>query len=257
MKDARDRRLDLVAPIAANLPKLIRDGIERARFIFTNTRRFPELTGASIAGPEVRIRRRRAERRQAISLVTAALVRRLDRRTLRVGDQRDNGLCAGVPIAQLAAHTGMSVRRVGRALRELREAGYITSKQPVIELASPRPRRGRAGVQTHMGLPSVRTVTPLLLRRLGFTERKIGRARKHASDDWARVHAPPASAVAILGTRRALRQLAAGAAVQARPPGMPTAYYAIELGVKAKHPDWPYERVRAEARRLFRPPQPR
>jgi hypothetical protein len=32
---------------------------------------------------------------------------------------------------------------------------------------------------------------------------------------------------------------------------MPARYYELELAVKARHPDWGIERIRAEARRLL------
>lgn len=249
--DPRAPRLELVARVADNVPKIIRDGIDRARTIYDRPNLFPELTGRSMA-PTSRIRKRRSSRLEAISLVVAALMRRCDRRTLRVGDQREDGLCNGVSREKLCEQTGMKLSRVTRALRELEEGYYIHSEQPVEELDEPKPRgRGRRGMQTHRGFPSVRVLTPLLWQRLGIKPTKLRKARARAYSEWCARHAPLISAVTIHDTRRALRKFRAAAAPPAARREL-GAFHELQIATRSKYPDWPPERVRAHVRRLLR-----
>lgn len=249
-------RLRLRAVIAPDLPKFVRDAIDRAARIYEKPKLFPEITGASLAAPGERIRKRRSSRLEAIALTAAALARRCDRRTLRIGDQRDDGLCNGVPLDQLQEHTGLSRWRLGRALFELEEAGYLVRHVQPVELlvdddGNPCPRArggGRRGMQTHRGFPAQRTLTPLFFQRLGFTTAKVKKARDRGSEDWKKRKARAVSAVAIHQTRREMRRLFWGASTGKR---MPTRYYEIELALKARHPDWGIDRIRAEALRLL------
>ncbi len=249
--DPRLPRLQLVARVAPNLPKIIRDAIDLSRRIYDKPQLFPELTGRSMA-PTSRIRKRRSSRLEAIALTAAALARRCDRRTLRVGDQKSNGMCNGVLRAKLCEHTGLSLSRVTRALRELEEAYYIHSEQPVEELDEPIERRGgRRGMQTHRGFASVRVLTPLFWQRLGIKPTKLRKARARAYSEWCTKHAPLISAVTIHDTRRALRQFRAAAAPPAARREL-GAFHELQLATATKYPDWPAERVRAHVRRLLR-----
>lgn len=232
----------LPAHVVPNLPWALRNGIDRAEKIETHPWLFPELTGEAFA-PGTRMRQRHPSRLRAISLLVQALLRRLDLRTLRVGDQRDDGLCSGVPLVKLQEHTGLSPSRLSRAIADLEAAGYITSKQPVEATSSYTNRRGE--VTTYKGFPSVRTVAGVLLDRLRLGA-KFSRARTLATDRWRRSHASPASARALLETRKAIR----AAAAVARGKRNAVAYNAKLLQLREEHPDWPAERVRAEARRL-------
>jgi hypothetical protein len=225
--------LQLQAPPIANAPHFIRDIDRRADLFVTHPQRFPEFTGAAFARG-VRLRKRRIERCRAVALTVKAIARHFDRRTFRVGDQRDDGLCNGVSVARLMKLTGLRRTAQTEALRELAEASYLGSVQPVIKLPAARPRRGRRGLQTYIGLPAVRTVRPLLLTRLGFTAAKVNKNRRRGYDDWQRRRGKVESAVAVLGMRRDVRKLyrsmaeregrLAGAAVlqepHVKPPGL-------------------------------------
>jgi len=229
--------VSLSATLAPGLPWVLRDAIDRAHNIVNQRQRFPELSGAAFA-PGVRLRRRHRPRLEAIAWVVAALMRRCDLRTLRVGDQRDDGLCNGVTVAKLCATTGLLPWCVARALRDLEAAGYVSSKQPV------QSYRDDEGATHYRGFPAVRVVSPSLFERLGIGAIKLARARAHAAHRWRRRHAPPGSAAAILATRRAVRR----AASQATPEASGARYSAFLLAVRGEHPDWPADRVRAAAR---------
>ena len=230
--------MSLSAVIAPTHPWVIRDAIDRAHNIVNQRQRFPELSGAAFA-PGVRLRRRHRPRLEAISWVVTALMRRCDLRTLRVGDQRDDGLCSGVTVEKLCSDTGLMPWVVARALRDLEAAGYLSSKQPVQSYIDD------AGATRYRGFPAVRVVSPALFERLGIGAQKLARARAHAAHRWRKRHAPPASAAAILATRRAVRRAAAGTPATLHS----SAYNARLLALRAAHPDWPADRVRAEASR--------
>lgn len=205
-------RLRLPIVVAGNLPLLLQDAIRWAAKLYARPHLFPEITARAYTDAETRIRKRRTERLEAIVLVLIALLRRCDVRTLRVGDQRDDGLCNGVRIAKLCEATGLEPSRVVRALGELESAGYIRSVQPVqaITDAAGLPVLDEKGRQRHRGFASVRVVTPLAFQRLGVAARKLKRARAFAYTRWCRRTGRPASAVQIIGNRKALKRLVRG-----------------------------------------------
>lgn len=212
-------RLRLAIVVAANLPRMLQDAIKVLTKLYHYPHLFPEITGRTELGGDDPIRKRRTDRLEALVLVMIALLRRCDVRTLRVGDQRDDGLCSGVPIAKLVEATGLTARRVSRALAELEAAGYIKSVQPVEALQDHRAgcdRKGRcacpplldaAGNQRHRGFPSVRVVTPLLFRRLGVKAKKLQAARAFAYQKWCRRTGRPASAVQLIENRKARKRI--------------------------------------------------
>lgn len=218
--DPNAPRLTLRIAVAERLPLLLQDAIKWAAKLYSRPGLFPEITGRAFAGDaDTRVRKRRTERLEAIVLVLIALLRRLDVRTFRVGDQRDDGLCSGVSIAKLCEATGLTEWRVGRALGDLEAAGYIRSVQPVEALQDHVPgcsKHGRCacppllgpdGKQRHRGFPSVRVLTPLAFRRLGQNDRKVRRARSLAHQRWCRRTGRPASAVQLVQGRKARRRI--------------------------------------------------
>jgi hypothetical protein len=247
--DPRRPRLALVVTVADKLPLFLQDAIGKVPLLYSHPDRFPEITARAFVPRDVgRIRRRRSSRLEAIALVMLALLRRCDRRTLRVGDQRDDGLCNGVSVFKLAEQTGLTEARVSRAIAELEAAGYIRSAQAVEKYFD------ADGAERHRGFPAVRVVTPLMFRRLGVKPEKLKRAQANGYQAWTRRRTPPASAVQIHGARNALRRMTAPAAGRTRPETLPAAFYEAELRLRRDHPDWPYDRIRAEALRAVRPP---
>lgn len=213
-------RLRLAIVVAGNIPRLLQDAIKALAKLYERPHLFPEISGRADATADVdRIRKRRTERLEAMVLVLTALLRRCDVRTLRVGDQRDDGLCSGVPIAKLVEATGLTPRRVSRALAELEAAGYIRSVQPVEALqqhAAGCDRKGRCvcpplldadGKQRHRGFPSVRVVTPLAFRRLGVKATKLEKSRSFAYRAWCRRTGRPASAVQLIDNKKARKRI--------------------------------------------------
>lgn len=80
--------------------------------------------------------RRRVEprlplRRQAIVLVMGALLIDMDLCSLRSGVRRGDGEFGGRGQEWIAELTGMKLRRIRRALEDLRLAGYLSQSQPI------------------------------------------------------------------------------------------------------------------------------
>jgi hypothetical protein len=203
-------RLALVVEPIPNQPWFIRQAIARAARLFHDPRRFPELTGHALAGPSTRIRQRRSSRREAWALLAMSVMRHVDRRTFRIGDQRADGLCNGVAIKRYREETGLSRWRISATLREWEAAAYmVTHAQPVEALkdADGRPLLDANGRPRHRGFPAQRQLTPLFFQRLGFTPEKVKTARARGYAEWTKRRAPAVSAVAILGGRRELRKL--------------------------------------------------
>ncbi len=211
--DPRAPRLRLVVEPIPNQPWLCKEAAARSRRLYDEPRSFPELTGHAIVGRSMRLRERKSSRREAWALMAASIARHVDRRTLRIGDQRDDGLCNGVSLERYEEETGLSRWRISRTLREFEAAAFIVTKdQPVEALTDEdgRPILDEQGKQRHRGFAAIRVVTPLFFQRLGFTTEKLKKARRYASQQWAKKRAPAASAVAVLEGRRELRRLLRG-----------------------------------------------
>ena len=70
----------------------------------------------------------RSERREAYSKVLAVVLERMDLATLRVGFPTENGFF-NYTLEHLAARTGMGLRRVARAVRDLKKMGFLIISQ--------------------------------------------------------------------------------------------------------------------------------
>jgi hypothetical protein len=200
--------------VVANAPAVVKDVRKRAELLYTHPGRFPEFTGHALAGRGARVRARRSSRREAVALVLDALAARWDRRTNRCGsprgDRRDSALCPSVE--ELAAETGMSEPRVGRAVAELHRARYLESKRVV---------EGYDAGNRYCGLPSVRVLTPLLFRRLGITEKKLLKAQGQGAAAWQKKRGPLVSAVGVQKVRRELQHARPGSKFTPAPLAAP------------------------------------
>ncbi len=211
--------LRLVVDPIPNQPWLNREAGARAVRMFEHPRWFPELTGHALAGPTARLRGRRSSRRRAWALMAASIARHTDRRTFRIGDQRDDGLSNGVSIARYQKETGLSRWVVGAVLREFEAAAFVVTHDQPVELLKDHKGCARKGACScpplldakgrprHRGFAAQRQVTALFFQRLGFTAAKIKKARARGYAEWTKRRAPVLSAVAILGGRRDVRRL--------------------------------------------------
>jgi len=254
--DPREPRLELERPVRANLPWVIKQGIERADGIYRERRRFPELSPQQLKLVGRRNYWRRSERLEAITLVVKALLCHMELLTLRVLTRPGEGPRNGIARTSLAKAGGLSLERVRQALADLYNAGYLRSHKVCIKIV-------RDIGTVHVGLPSVRVFTKLFFQRLELGVR-LELERTKASKRRAEPTGPDPRAMAAL---RAIkhRQLAAArelrfedlrndAAARAKidqEESRRRRELALQLELRNAHPDWDHERVRAELRRML------
>jgi hypothetical protein len=179
--DPRHPKLDLklTGTRGKPFPWLIRKFLERVEGIFRDRAWFPEL------GP-----RKKSERLEAMVLVAKAIGRNLDRLTLRAGRPNGDGTFTGITMRTMAGWAQISEQRAFRAFWDLRDAGWMTSVQPIEE----RPDGARRG------LAAIRRPTVAFFRRLGLDQR-LRRERKKL---WEEQRAQ--TLVQTIAARRALRR---------------------------------------------------
>jgi len=91
------------------------------------------------------IRQQRSERREACVILLKALLKHTDVASLRVGIPTEDGFL-NLTVNYIANQTGMTLKRVERALKDLKAAGLITVSQPR-ELKPDGTWRGLAAVK--------------------------------------------------------------------------------------------------------------
>lgn len=245
-----------------NAPAMCKDIVRRAGELFDEWWKFPELTGANLVPKGARALVRRSSRREAWTLVWVALLVRFDRRTHRCGRPRFDAedTVEAPSIDDLAKETGLNPSRVKRALADLKLAGYMTYHRVVMEY----PDGNR-----FCGLPSIRRVTDLGLRRLGVSPSKAARQSSHGRAAFDQRRERPTSGAGRQRMKRTLRRTVGRdrERYQAPPPAPPPSIgrppsknfereQAIRLErfrLRELHPEWGLERLDAEARRNLFP----
>lgn len=139
-------------------PLLLRRMAERLKDYFKNPNRIPSLNLANGS-----MRRQRSERRESCVRVLTVLVKFLNIENLCVCIPQRDPVTGAVFYATLtaeliAAHTGFPLRRVTRALSDLRKAGILTSSQP----------RKRNADGSYTGLPALRAISKELFTAFGL-----------------------------------------------------------------------------------------
>lgn len=178
--DRANPRVHLVRPLSERLPLVIKEAMARTRGIVLERARFPELGGRR--GLQLRFtngRERRSERLEALTLVMQAILCRMDLVTLRAGTVRADGSCLGITEEDICTWTRVRPRRVRRAIRDLRDAGYLGWHQPRKKLT---PEKWRA-------YPAIRSVTMTYFKRCGLRP-WLERERVDASERRRRTVTP-------------------------------------------------------------------
>lgn len=245
-------RVALSSPAPAGLPKILEVAAERLQRLIRFPLRFTELHGSEVLRPSERRRMepRRLPRRESINLVGAALLRRTDLVTLRVGTPRGDGQVTPPGQVKLAAETGLSLTRLRRALRDGIRAGYWTRTQPRLKYTN------QEGLPAWAAFRVIYKLTDKFFARLGLGKR-LDRERKAAAERAGQRRR--IFALALLEARDRLRAFRRRKDGPQAPPASTDdaenrARFLIELKLRlrAKWPDWPAERVAAEAERLAR-----
>jgi hypothetical protein len=198
LNDLRLARLQRLAKrLPEKFPAVLREAIAACPRIVTDRDRFPEL-GSGRGQRRLlfteRGRERHLLRLEAITLVVQCLLLHCNLVDLRAGRRRRNGGCDPIrtykpralpgrppppknPPATIESETGLKRMTLGRALADLRDAGYMTSHQPS-ELYSDE----ETGEQKWRGWPAIHTLTLTLFSRLGVNLEWLRQQRDQASE---------------------------------------------------------------------------
>lgn len=274
----RDPQLSLVVPIDDNRPKLVYTAMDRAKKIFLSPGRFPELRGGrqlSIAGVR-RTRRPKESALEAMALCAQAVLYDVDIVTKRCGvPYRDGRFVSGVGHHRIAARTGLTLTRVGRAMRRMVDGcGFFTAHYGREEY-TPKTRPGGAenarpckcckeglhrwGKKRWASFNAVYRPTERFIRHLGLErrwQREQGRACAR-QDERRRLRAlEDVQQIQIERQRQAMAAKSAAfqAEFTATNAERLTRVERQELArlvrkLAADHPDWGPARVELEARR--------
>jgi len=104
------------------------------------------------------LRQQRSERREAIASVLQVVFHYVELETLRVGLFTPDGEFISLDLKYIAKKAGISVIRAKRAMDDLISAGYVEAIR----------QREKKEDGTFKGLPSIRTVKPILFGDLGL-----------------------------------------------------------------------------------------
>jgi len=139
------------APPNSKRPKFIQKAIEKIHDAYTDLSVLLTLN-FHIHGFKVR-----SERREAYSKVLAVVLEHTDLATLRVGFPTENGFF-NYTLEYLAARTGMGLRRVARAIRDLKKIGFLIISQI----------RERLTDGSYRSFSAIKTVSTTLFNALGL-----------------------------------------------------------------------------------------
>lgn len=134
-------------------PKILQRAIERVQDYFDQPALLPILNQAH--NPE---RQQRSERREACVGVLSVLLHYLDLVTMRVIIPRDDDHVQGITTQRIAELLGMGLRRVERAMHDLKAAGICGVFPIVVEIAEGE----------YVGAAAIRTLPTSLFDVLGL-----------------------------------------------------------------------------------------
>lgn len=242
---------------AGGLPRVLTLCMERITGYYNRPRKvLPSLDLAN--GSE---RQQRSERREACICVLASLLKYTDLASLRVGIPTSQGFL-NLTVNYLARNTGMTLKRVERALADLKAAGLLTVSQP----------RQLTKDGSWRGLAAVKAVSKDLFAVFGLAvmlkkERdKASKRLKEKAQKWAEELAPKEPGNRTARARLSLFMGALADGVKKRPARKPAApidpnavpppdpeehrrYILKVLELKGIHWDWSKEAIEQEAAR--------
>ena len=206
------------AELAARPPFLLKCFDRSLEVLERRPLRLAELHGTQLLATYAERRRvepRLPMRRQAIAAVLGVLLIDTDLCSLRSGYPRSDGSFSGRGQAWIAEFTGMTVRRVRRAIWDLVAAGYLTSTQP-IEPYLPEGATNRDELR-YCAHPAIYRFELKWFERLSY-DRRLKRERASAAE--RRKNRGRLYAASLVRARQALRRLrkSNSAAPSPRPP---------------------------------------
>ncbi|EMA4529852.1 hypothetical protein U3C01_006797 [Pseudomonas aeruginosa] len=163
-------RLELVKPSTLkNRPKILQRLQEEVRQYYRSPSRLPSLNAAN--GSK---RQQRSERREACILVMGVILEYTDLASLRCGVPGPSGF-QSLTFDYLAEFTGMGLRRIERAVADLKFSNILTVSQP----------RQLQDDGSYRGLAAVKAVNSLLFGAFGLLK-WLKHERQRASERLAK-----------------------------------------------------------------------
>jgi len=240
--DPLSPRLTLTRPPKTGkggIPRVLTLCSERLKGYYHNPRKLiPSLDLAN--GSE---RQQRSERREACLLSLMALLKYTDLASLRVGIPTEDGFLS-LTVDYLAKQTGMALKRVERALADLKAAGMVTVSQP----------RKRLPDGSWKGLAAVKAVSRHLFSLFGLGG-MLKRERTKASKRLAK-KARKQEGAGQARLTLALKALTGKLSKNPKREPPDNLEYRRRLNLKlaelkAKHWNWSRERLIEEAERML------
>jgi DNA-binding transcriptional ArsR family regulator len=155
------------------LPLILQDLIDRVLGFYARPKELFRTLAHVNSG-----RQMRSERRCAVLAVLLCLIHDMDVVTLKVGKPTPDGFVYHLTMKRIADRTGLTLRRVYRAMSDLSRAGLVTVTRQF--------RKAEDGAITN--LPAVRTVSRLFFDVLGLGE-AYDRERRRAHQRRQEAHA--------------------------------------------------------------------
>lgn len=163
-------RLGLVKPTTLkNRPKILQRLQEELRQYYYSPSRLPSLNAANRSK-----RQQRSERREACLLVLAAVLEYTDLTSLRCGVPSADGF-QSLTFEFLAEYIGIGMRRIERAVADIKFANILTVSQP----------RQMQEDGSYRGLAAIKSVNSLLFGAFGLLK-WLKHERKRASERLAK-----------------------------------------------------------------------
>lgn len=219
-------------------PRILALAAERFAEFYDRPEKLPELA-VGPGGDETR-----SERREGVIRTGTALLKCCDLRTLEVGTVVE-GAFVNIHFQTVAAHADLERRRMERAVRDLKEGGYLTVVQ----------KRKHNPDGTIRSVPALKRLSQKFFRVLGLSiqleqERKKARARSPLKES-----APPERPEMRDAVKNLQRQMLEAQRRRLAPP-KPPPEDETERGrrraellwkLRQAHPDWSAEQVRRAA----------
>lgn len=239
----------LTLPVSSTLkqrPRVLQKLQQEMQQYFSNPARLPSLNAANRSS-----RQQRSERREACLLALAAILEFTDLSSLRCGIPSAQGFVS-LTIDYLAKLTGMGLRRMERAVADLKTANAVTFSQP----------RQMREDGSFKGLAAIKAVNKQLFTAFGLAEwlkhernRASVRLRKKAKKAGGTLTQWGRNALVISGNGQKRSSSSAGRSAQqeraARSDEFLKARAALLIAIKLERPGWTSEQVHQEADRLL------
>lgn len=234
--DPQNPQLSLAIPAPENAPKILSLLRERLPDYFDRPSAIPSLNFANGS-----TRQQRSERRESCIRVISVLLKYTDIASLRVGVPTADGFM-GLTFTLLAKHCGMGLKRLERAVADLKKAGLLT----VAPVAEKQPDG------SYTSVAAVKAVSQHLWGVFGLLER-LNQERAKAAKRVKKFVRKNSNVVTRAKSRGALflsglRETLPFSGRQPADHEQRRQVTLRELELRAQHPDWSPDQIRITAR---------